>query len=54
VLHSEADAIAAAKRADVVVLLMPHKGYDLEAIAAASKQLLDTRGKLHGANVERL
>lgn len=54
VLHSEDDAIDAAKRADIVVLLMPHKGYDLEAIAASSKQLLDTRGKLHGANVERL
>lgn len=54
VLTSEADAIAAAKAADVVVLLMPHKAYDLQAIAAASACLLDTRGKLDGANVERL
>ena len=54
VLHSESDVIAAAKKADLVVLLMPHKGYDLEAIAAASQCLLDTRGKLHAANVERL
>ena len=54
VLISEDDAMAAAKQADIVVLLMPHKGYDLEAIAAVSPCLLDTRGKLHGANVERL
>lgn len=54
VLTSEADAIEAAKQADVVVLLMPHKGYDLAAVAAASTCLLDTRGKLDGANIERL
>ncbi len=54
VLESEADAVEAASSADIVVLLMPHKGYDLDAIVAASKQLLDTRGKLSAANVERL
>lgn len=54
VLHSQADALDAARAADIVVLLMPHRGYDLEAIAAASRQLLDTRGKLSGSNVERL
>ena len=54
VLHSESDVVAAAKTADLVVLLMPHKGYDFEAIKAASKQILDTRGVLNGANVERL
>ena len=54
VLQSQGEVLEAAAAADVVVLLMPHKGYDLEAIAAVSKQLLDTRGKLHGANVERL
>lgn len=54
VLTSEADAIEAARKADIVVLLMPHRSYDLEAIAAASTQLLDTRGRLDAANVERL
>ena len=54
VLHSAADAVTAAKAADLVVLLQPHKGYDLSAIAAVSKQLLDTRGMLSGPNVERL
>jgi nucleotide sugar dehydrogenase len=54
VLESEPDAVEAAASADIVVLLMPHKGYDLDAIVAASKQLLDTRGRLSAANVERL
>ncbi len=54
VLESEADAIAAAKAADIVVLLMPHRSYDLDAIVSASVQVLDTRGRLTAANVERL
>ncbi len=54
VLQSERDVVAAANAADLVVLLMPHKGYDFEAIKAASKQILDTRGVLSGENVERL
>lgn len=54
VLTSQADALTAAKAADVVVILQPHKGYDLAAIAGAAAQVLDTRGVLSGANVERL
>jgi len=41
-------------RADIVVLLQPHKTFDLEAIKAKSKVVLDTRGKLDGPNVIRL
>ncbi len=54
VLTSASDPIEAASAADIVVLLMPHRSYDLEAIAAASVQMLDTRGRLNAANVERL
>lgn len=54
VLQSASDALTAAKTADIVVVLQPHKGYDFAAISAASKQVLDTRGMLSGANVERL
>ncbi len=54
VLESEVDVIDAARTADIVVLLMPHKGYDLDAVVAVSQQVLDTRGKLNAANVERL
>jgi UDP-N-acetyl-D-glucosamine dehydrogenase len=54
VLRAQADAVAAATAADVVVVLQPHKGYDLAAITAVAKQVLDTRGLLSGSNVERL
>jgi len=37
-----------------VVLLQPHKSFDLEHIKAKSKVLFDTRGKLDGPNVIRL
>ena len=32
------------RTADVVVLLQPHREYDLKAISAAARRLLDTRG----------
>ncbi len=54
VLERELEPVSAAASADIVVLLMAHRGYDLDAIAKASKQVLDTRGKLQAANVERL
>jgi len=38
------DVAAAAKEADVVVLLQPHKRFDLDAIIAAGTPVLDTRG----------
>ena len=44
----------AIERADIVVLLQPHKSFDLESIKAKSKVLFDTRGKLDGPNVIRL
>lgn len=54
VLQGVTDLDAAIKSADVVVLLQAHKAYNLSDIAAKSKVLFDTRGKLSGANIERL
>jgi len=48
------DLDAALAKADVVVLLVAHAAYDLEDIKSKSKVIFDTRGKLSGANVERL
>jgi nucleotide sugar dehydrogenase len=38
------DPVAAARAADLVVLLQAHRVYDLDALAAAAPVLLDTRG----------
>ena len=43
-LVAQDDVAAAAKEADVVVLLQPHKRFDLDAIIAAGTPVLDTRG----------
>lgn len=44
-----------AAAADIVILLQPHLEYDLEAVAAQSSLLLDTRGRVElAANVMRL
>ncbi len=40
--------------ADLVLLLQAHREYDLDAIAANAKRVLDTRGRMRGANVSRL
>jgi UDP-N-acetyl-D-glucosamine dehydrogenase len=40
--------------ADMVVLLTDHDSFDYDAIAAASRCVLDTRNRLHGDAVERL
>lgn len=54
-IQSESDAEAAAAQADIVVLLQPHASYDLPALAARSRALLDTRGVLASqAGVDRL
>ena len=53
-LQGQTDLDAALAAADVVVLLQAHKAYDLDDIASKSKVIFDTRGKLSGANVERL
>jgi len=54
VYHRVDDLDAALAKADVVVLLVAHAAYDLEDIKSKSKMIFDTRGKLSGANVERL
>ena len=41
-------------RADLVIVLQPHGAYALDEVAAAAQRVLDTRGVLRGANVERL
>jgi nucleotide sugar dehydrogenase len=40
--------------ADLVILLQDHSAYDLERISRTARRILDTRGRLAGANVERL
>lgn len=48
------DPVAAARRADVVVVLQQHSAFDMSAITEAAPLVFDTRGKLSGDNVERL
>jgi UDP-N-acetyl-D-glucosamine dehydrogenase len=40
--------------ADAVVLVTDHDAFDLQGIARHARYLLDTRGRVNGANVERL
>jgi UDP-N-acetyl-D-glucosamine dehydrogenase len=40
--------------ADLVVLLQPHRDYDLDVIAKSARVVLDTRGRMAGDAVERL
>ena len=49
-----ADVEAAIAAADLVLVLQAHKAYDLPKLTAAAKAVLDTRGILDAANVERL
>ena len=50
-----ADAVAAAADSDIVVIITPHKVFDLDAIVAAAPRVLDTRGSVPpSAGVERL
>jgi UDP-N-acetyl-D-glucosamine dehydrogenase len=53
-LPRDPDPVQGAAAADVVVLLQPHRDYDLAAIASAASLLLDTRGVVQGERVERL
>ncbi len=54
-LQSATDPVAAAASADLVVLMQPHRGLELAAIAAAAPALLDTRGTApEAAGVQRL
>jgi nucleotide sugar dehydrogenase len=41
-------------RADLVVVLVDHTGFDLELVASASRHILDTRRCVSGPNVELL
>jgi UDP-N-acetyl-D-glucosamine dehydrogenase len=52
---STGDVYAAARDADVTVLLQPHHSYDLAALSRGARLIIDTRGALlAGPNVERL
>lgn len=42
------------RTADLVVLLQDHQAYDLDRISQTAAQVLDTRGRIAGANIERL
>ena len=53
-LETQTDLYAAAASADLVIVLQPHRVYDLEKLREVSPLLLDTRGILSGPNVERL
>ena len=48
------DVIGAVRDANLVVLLQNHDQFDLDAVAAAAHAVFDTRGVLHGPNVETL
>jgi UDP-N-acetyl-D-glucosamine dehydrogenase len=48
------DLHAAAKAADMVVVLQTHAAYDFDALVATGARIFDTRGKLRHPGVERL
>lgn len=48
------DLESALGQADLVVLLQAHSEYDLEAVAASSHRVFDTRGRMRQPNVVRL
>ena len=54
ILTTVKDLTTAAKNADIVVLLQPHKSVDLDVVMANATMILDTRGKIEGPNVIRL
>ena len=54
-LHSVDDLEDAAAKADIVVLLQRHSGYDLGAVARGAQRVLDTRGAVpYAPSVEHL
>jgi len=53
-LRRVTDLDAEVAAADLVILLQDHSAYDLERISRTARRILDTRGRLAGANVERL
>lgn len=53
-LERVADLDAAVAAADLVIVVQPHSAFDLEAINARARLVLDTSGRLVGDNVETL
>jgi UDP-N-acetyl-D-glucosamine dehydrogenase len=53
-LEREADLDAAIAEADLVILVQNHKTYDVDAIVAASRRLLDTKGATTDPRAHRL
>ena len=49
-----ADLDAEIAEADLVILLQDHAAYDLDQISCRARLVLDTRGRIAGANVARL
>ncbi|MGD0377333.1 MAG: nucleotide sugar dehydrogenase [Streptosporangiaceae bacterium] len=48
------DLDAEVARADLVILLQDHTGYDLDQLSRNARLVLDTRGRIAGAHIERL
>jgi nucleotide sugar dehydrogenase len=48
------DLESAVTAADLVILVQPHREYDLDALAGAARLLFDTRGVTTGAGAQRL
>jgi UDP-N-acetyl-D-glucosamine dehydrogenase len=53
-VRREPDLDSALAEADLVVLLQPHRAFDLAAVERHGRLVLDTRGVLRGPRVERL
>jgi nucleotide sugar dehydrogenase len=48
------DVLAAAREADITILLQPHSGYDVDAIASTAQLFFDTRGVATSERAHRL
>lgn len=54
ILTCVSDLASAISNADAVLVMQSHKAYDLKTLTASAKAVLDTRGTLDGANIQRL
>lgn len=54
ILKCVSDLDKAIAQADVVLVMQAHKAYDLKSLTSRAKAVLDTRGTLDGANIQRL
>lgn len=54
ILTCVSDLKGAIENADAVLVMQSHKSYDLKTLTASAKAVLDTRGTLDGANIQRL